>query len=570
VALVEQRQNEIDDPVRRSLAELAGQADDPAVDRGELRRSVDRFIGEHRDFAPAQEVRERLKRERNEEWNALVNRYEDPLDDLKGLEAALASFANDHDAERVKKIEEMTGQLAKRSEAARTLIKLREAFPQDKTERATARKSLESIWRQNWCWPHSEQAKNLLGKMADEDWAPLAPRASDATIDRDALIRELNLFLWRFPTLPQADQARAMRLAVWTQRGFPWDKLKRNDITAADESAKVGATLVGQLDLAPAKGIDEQRLQVSISHDGTMLAVCQEPSGRHNKGIVSVWNLSEEQPKELARINDLTMAGSIGSGTEFGFHFPMTSERLLVPVGYSVMQEWNWKEKPKTTERPRYRHGDGGFVQTGPTGNLAVFLDSPGDTYLIVDRRNSGSSGSIRIPYNPSESQIGLADVHLGRSLIAVCTFRTKVNANSKLKNVTIWDVTWTYAPKQIKEIYPDGWPWHLAFSPSGDDLAMVANTGIVFQSLGKGPSFTLAQENVRTIAFSPDGKRLAAGGEDNRLVVWDIPQRTRQIEIELPAGRETQHVAFTPDGRYLVSAHDDGTVRIYRLSAGP
>ena len=64
----------------------------------------------------------------------------------------------------------------------------------------------------------------------------------------------------------------------------------------------------------------------------------------------------------------------------------------------------------------------------------------------------------------------------------------------------------------------------------------------------------------VYTVAFSPDGTRLAVGCKDNTIRLWDL--KSYQQVAELRGHTDYVHaVAFSPDGTQLVSGSGDSTV---------
>ena len=77
------------------------------------------------------------------------------------------------------------------------------------------------------------------------------------------------------------------------------------------------------------------------------------------------------------------------------------------------------------------------------------------------------------------------------------------------------------------------------------------------------GPSIS----PVRCLAFSPDGKYLAAGGHSNIVTVWEL-------STGKSLGRFSGHtnwvvaLEFSPDSRHLVSASRDRTVHVWDLQA--
>lgn len=70
----------------------------------------------------------------------------------------------------------------------------------------------------------------------------------------------------------------------------------------------------------------------------------------------------------------------------------------------------------------------------------------------------------------------------------------------------------------------------------------------------------------INAVAFSPDGKLAAAGGEDRMLRIWEVSASGPPRSELKGHGGPIRALAFTPDGQGLVSAAEDG-VRIWAVS---
>lgn len=70
----------------------------------------------------------------------------------------------------------------------------------------------------------------------------------------------------------------------------------------------------------------------------------------------------------------------------------------------------------------------------------------------------------------------------------------------------------------------------------------------------------------VRTIAYAPDGRTLASGGDDFSIRLWDIPSGECRHTITEHT-ESVRALAFTPDGTALVSGGWDDRVLLHPLS---
>lgn len=77
------------------------------------------------------------------------------------------------------------------------------------------------------------------------------------------------------------------------------------------------------------------------------------------------------------------------------------------------------------------------------------------------------------------------------------------------------------------------------------------------------------ARGSVDALAFSPDGKLVAGGGEDKTLRVWEPTQGYSGTPraVLVGHGGPIRAVVFAPNGQTLATAAQDSTVRVWNLS---
>jgi tRNA A-37 threonylcarbamoyl transferase component Bud32 len=108
------------------------------------------------------------------------------------------------------------------------------------------------------------------------------------------------------------------------------------------------------------------------------------------------------------------------------------------------------------------------------------------------------------------------------------------------------------------------------AYSHDGRWLAFTAgNAVVVWDWPNRRPARELQGhvKPVNSVAFSPDGSRLASGGEDRHIHLWDAVAGELIHTMTGHTGAITQ-IAFVGDDR-LVSAADDSTIRAWHVPLG-
>jgi hypothetical protein len=83
-----------------------------------------------------------------------------------------------------------------------------------------------------------------------------------------------------------------------------------------------------------------------------------------------------------------------------------------------------------------------------------------------------------------------------------------------------------------------------------------------------EGTTLTGHSSSVNSIAFSPDGRTIASGSDDNTIKLWDA---TSGSNIRTLTGHDADvlSVAFSSDGRTIASASDDYTIKLWDAASG-
>jgi eukaryotic-like serine/threonine-protein kinase len=87
------------------------------------------------------------------------------------------------------------------------------------------------------------------------------------------------------------------------------------------------------------------------------------------------------------------------------------------------------------------------------------------------------------------------------------------------------------------------------------------ARTGEVILTLSLAPTF-------QCLAFNPDGSRLALGGTDGAVMLWDTKARQELTRLQ-PHTQAISGLAFSPDGGRLATASWDGTAKVLDARTG-
>ncbi|MEH2421798.1 MAG: serine/threonine-protein kinase [Nostoc sp.] len=117
------------------------------------------------------------------------------------------------------------------------------------------------------------------------------------------------------------------------------------------------------------------------------------------------------------------------------------------------------------------------------------------------------------------------------------------------------------------------GGVWYLQFRPHKSEFSQPISQPIKpKKSVSENPfipkSLKGHSSDVNSVAFSPDGKTLASGSDDQTIKLWNLASGQ---EIHTLEGHSNWiwTVAFSPDGKTLASGSADKTIKLWNLETG-
>jgi WD40 repeat protein len=337
-------------------------------------------------------------------------------------------------------------------------------------------------------------------------------------------------------------------------------------------------------------GHEEGVWSLAFSPDGRTLA---SGGGLDQDCAVRIWDVSSGN--EVHRISAHAYVVS-------GLGFSKDGTLLASSGGEGAIRIWDtatWAERSPQTNPHSWvltskYSPDGRLIALGSKLGTVDCFDAR--TRLLVRQFGNEPGGVVRVAFSPNGNllasaglqgairlwnvatgqEIGELKGHSGWVYIAISPDGRLLASAGQDKALRLWDLA---SRKEIRRIGEAECELHeVAFSPDGKTLASAAGDMNGRANNWKSSAarlFDVASGRlirrwaspqewlVETVAFSPDGRLLAAGGFRGPVVVWNVDtgkEYRRLVSDPSAATAFTRDLCFSADGKTLASANTDFT----------
>lgn len=312
---------------------------------------------------------------------------------------------------------------------------------------------------------------------------------------------------------------------------------------------------------------DQAVTSVAISPDGQTLAtVNSDMRTMSSQNSVKLWDMATG--KELA-----TLPGHKDGTVSVAFS---PNGKILATGGLNDASVKLW-DIQTGKEIKSYRAGSGnesGIRSTYATVHSVQFSPDGQTVALFIEPLNAPTGAEfstlmyfgrivklLDVTTGKEKGNFNFGDVRNMAFSPDGKTFATSYNNET----VKLWDLT---SGKELGTLQLEtGWAGSLAFSPDGKKLAMGGEEVRIWDVVNKGTPQRVGQHqgNIVSVTFSLDGKTLATASRDRTVKLWDTATY-REVATLKGHTESISYIAFSPDSKTLVTGSADKTAKLWNI----
>jgi WD40 repeat protein len=296
-------------------------------------------------------------------------------------------------------------------------------------------------------------------------------------------------------------------------------------------------------------------------HEEVVGAVALSPDGKHvisigDKLFARVWNANDGQMVRKIQV--------FPPNTSYGYisdvAFSPDGKRIATAAWQQPVRFWNPFSGEQAGEPLAVKQAAHGLAFS-PNGSLLAVAefaevkiwDLRSRTLLQDFRLDERSIGQAwRVAFSQDGNLLAAALLDYGGTFVPKAT------------KVRVWDVG---TGKELLAAWPNESAVAVAFSPDGKWLAAAGSAVEIWDVNSQRSLHRIdAVSDVLCLAFSPDGKIIATGGNSSDITLWNAATGAKAGALKAHAG-QVRDLSFSKDGKKLASAGEDKSVLIWSMT---
>ena len=192
------------------------------------------------------------------------------------------------------------------------------------------------------------------------------------------------------------------------------------------------------------------------------------------------------------------------------------------------------------------------------------------DGSALVSANRDGRLRLWRVSPGAKEIRLQPPGDFPGGTALAVSPVGGRIAVGDASGHIAVWDLAQARATQGMDLL--QGPVSGLAFSGDGRYLAASGREDKAFLfELAHGDRVVLEghADLVSCVAFAPGGAEVATGSADGTVRLWSVPEGTQRRVLSATGMGAVLTVAFSADGKLLAAAGEDRVIRVWELKTG-